>query len=47
LEDKKEVKVFDFGLFDATGQIKATGFNQQCDTLYDMLIIDKVYYISN
>lgn len=46
-KDQKEGKVFDFGLFDASGQIKAAGFNEQCDTLYDMLIKDKVYYISN
>jgi replication factor A1 len=33
-------------LLDQSGEIKATGFNDQVDRLYNMLEEGKVYYIS-
>jgi replication factor A1 len=39
-------KLFSVNLLDESGEIKATGFNDQCDMLYDVLQEGSVYYIS-
>lgn len=41
-----EGKLFNVTLVDETGEIKATGFNQAVDELYDKIQEGKVYYIS-
>jgi len=41
-----EGKLFSVNLLDETREIKATGFNEQCDMLYDVLQEGSVYYIS-
>ena len=41
-----EGKLFSVNLLDETGEIKATAFNEQCDTLWDVLQEGGVYYIS-
>ncbi|KAF3906323.1 hypothetical protein ABW20_dc0103489 [Dactylellina cionopaga] len=43
---KGEGKLFAVTLMDQTGEIKATGFNDQCDALYDVFQEGSVYYIS-
>lgn len=43
---KGEGKLFSFDLCDETGEIRATAFRDQVDKFYDMLEVDKVYYIS-
>lgn len=43
---KGEGKLFNVDLIDNTGEIRASGFNDQCDKFYDLLQIDNVYYIS-
>ncbi len=40
--DKGPGKLFSFDLIDATGEIRATGFNQSVDKFYDMLHVDSV-----
>ncbi|KAI0179132.1 replication factor-a protein [Hypoxylon sp. FL1284] len=42
-----EGKLFSVNLLDESGEIKATGFNEQCDQYYDILQEGQVYYISN
>ncbi|KAI0134186.1 replication factor-a protein 1 [Xylariales sp. AK1849] len=42
-----EGKLFSVNLLDESGEIKATGFNEQCDQFYDLLQEGSVYYISN
>jgi replication factor A1 len=42
-----EGKLFSVNLLDETGEIKATGFNDQCDQLYELLQEGAVYYISS
>jgi replication factor A1 len=42
-----EGKLFSVNLLDESGEIKATGFNDQCDAFYDLLQEGSVYYISN
>ncbi|KAG4423075.1 hypothetical protein IFR04_003851 [Cadophora malorum] len=42
-----EGKLFSVNLLDESGEIKATGFNEQCDMLYDTFQEGSVYYISN
>ncbi|KAI0896750.1 replication factor-a protein [Annulohypoxylon nitens] len=42
-----EGKLFSVNLLDESGEIKATGFNEQCDQYYDLLQEGQVYYISN
>jgi replication factor A1 len=42
-----EGKLFSVNLLDESGEIKATGFNDQCDMLYDQLHEGSVYYIGN
>ncbi|GAP89554.1 putative replication factor-a protein 1 [Rosellinia necatrix] len=39
-------KLFSVNLLDESGEIKATGFNEQCDAFYDVLQEGQVYYIS-
>ena len=41
-----EGKLFSVNLLDESGEIKATGFNDQCDAFYDLLQTGSVYYIS-
>lgn len=41
-----EGKLFSVNLLDESGEIKATGFNDQCDALYDLFQEGSVYYIS-
>lgn len=41
-----EGKLFSVNLLDESGEIKATGFNEQCDAFYDLLQEGQVYYIS-
>ncbi|KAH6986021.1 hypothetical protein BKA56DRAFT_516451 [Ilyonectria sp. MPI-CAGE-AT-0026] len=41
-----EGKLFSVNLLDESGEIKATGFNDQCDSFYDLLQEGSVYYIS-
>ena len=41
-----EGKLFSVNLLDDSGEIKATGFNDQCDMLYDLFQEGCVYYIS-
>ncbi|KAI5858167.1 replication factor-a protein [Durotheca rogersii] len=42
-----EGKLFSVNLLDESGEIRATGFNEQCDQFYDLLQEGHVYYISN
>lgn len=42
-----EGKLFSVNLLDESGEIKATGFNNQCDLLYDLFQEGSVYYISS
>ena len=41
-----EGKLFSVNLLDESGEIKATGFNDQCDAFYELLQEGSVYYIS-
>jgi replication factor A1 len=43
---KGEGKLFSFDLCDEGGEIRATAFRDQVDKFYDMLEVDKVYYIT-
>ncbi|ERT01611.1 replication factor A1 [Sporothrix schenckii 1099-18] len=42
-----EGKLFSVNLLDESGEIKATGFNEQCDALYELFQEGSVYYISS
>lgn len=42
-----EGKLFSVNLLDETGEIRATGFQETCDRLYDVLQEGSVYYISS
>ncbi|KAH8685728.1 hypothetical protein BGZ60DRAFT_365925 [Tricladium varicosporioides] len=42
-----EGKLFSINLLDESGEIKATGFNDQCDAFYDIFQEGSVYYISS
>lgn len=42
-----EGKLFSLNLLDETGEIRATGFNEQCDNLYEVFQENMVYYISS
>ncbi|KAL8305036.1 hypothetical protein RB597_004020 [Gaeumannomyces tritici] len=42
-----EGKLFSVNLLDETGEIKATGFNNECEKFYDLLEENQVYYISS
>ena len=41
-----EGKLFSVNLLDESGEIRGTGFNDQCDTLYELFQEGGVYYIS-
>ncbi|PNP44047.1 replication factor A1 [Trichoderma gamsii] len=41
-----EGKLFSVNFLDESGEIKATGFNDQCDAFYDLLQEGSVYYVS-
>ncbi|KAI9848447.1 MAG: Replication factor A protein 1 [Sclerophora amabilis] len=43
---KGEGKLFSVNLLDESGEIRATGFNEQCDMLYELFQENQVYYIS-
>ncbi|RAL05027.1 replication factor A subunit protein RFA1 [Aspergillus ibericus CBS 121593] len=42
-----EGRLFSVNLLDDSGEIRATGFNDQCDMLYDIFQEGSVYYVSN
>ena len=42
-----EGKLFSVNLMDESGEIRATGFNESVDNLYDLFHEDGVYYISS
>ena len=42
-----EGKLFSVNLLDDSGEIRATGFNNQCEVLYDVFQEGSVYYISS
>ncbi|KAK7552389.1 replication factor A 1, rfa1 [Phyllosticta citricarpa] len=42
-----EGKLFSVNLLDESGEIRATGFKDQCDMLYDVFEKGQVYYVSN
>lgn len=42
-----EGKLFSVNLLDESGEIRATGFNEQCDQLYDLFQENSVYYIES
>ncbi|KAI9818302.1 MAG: Replication factor A protein 1 [Thelocarpon impressellum] len=42
-----EGKLFSVNLLDDSGEIRATGFNEQCDALYELFQEGAVYYISS
>lgn len=42
-----EGKLFSVNLLDESGEIRATGFNEQVDQFYDLLQEGQVFYISN
>lgn len=42
-----EGKLFSVNLLDDSGEIRATGFNDQCDMLYNVFQEGSVYYISS
>jgi hypothetical protein len=44
---KSEGRLFSVNLLDDSGEIRATGFNDQCDMLYDLFQEGSVYYISS
>jgi replication factor A1 len=39
---KGEGKLFNVEFIDGTGEIRASGFNEQCDKFYDMFQLDNV-----
>lgn len=41
-----EGRLFTVHFLDETGEIRATGFNEQCDAFYDVLQEGQVYYVS-
>lgn len=45
-KNNNEGKLFSVNLLDESGEIRATGFNDQCDAFYDLLQEGSVYYIS-
>ncbi|XP_069936741.1 replication protein A 70 kDa DNA-binding subunit isoform X1 [Cherax quadricarinatus] len=42
-----EGKLFSMDLLDESGEIRATAFNEQADKFYDMIEINKVYFITS
>ncbi|XP_055586552.1 replication protein A 70 kDa DNA-binding subunit-like [Uranotaenia lowii] len=43
---KGEGKLFSMDLMDESGEIRLTAFKEQCDKYYDMIEVDKVYFIT-
>jgi replication factor A1 len=43
---RSEGKLFTVTFLDETGEIRATGFNQECDKLFEVLQEGQVYYVS-
>lgn len=43
---KGEGKLFSMDLMDESGEIRATAFREVVDKYYDMIKVDKLYYIS-
>ncbi|KAI9808713.1 MAG: hypothetical protein M1825_003865 [Sarcosagium campestre] len=43
---KSSGKLFSVSLLDESGEIRATGFNEQCDGLFDVFQEGSVYYVS-
>ncbi|XP_055630999.1 replication protein A 70 kDa DNA-binding subunit [Toxorhynchites rutilus septentrionalis] len=43
---KGEGKLFSMDLMDESGEIRVTAFKEQCDKFYDVIEVDKVYYIT-
>lgn len=43
---KGEGKLFSMDVMDESGEIRVTAFKDQCDKYYDMIEVDKVYYIT-
>lgn len=43
---KGEGKLFSMDVMDESGEIRVTGFKEQCDKFYEMIEADKVYYIT-
>ncbi|XP_321709.5 replication protein A 70 kDa DNA-binding subunit [Anopheles gambiae] len=43
---KGEGKLFSMDVMDESGEIRITAFKEQCDRYYDMIEVDKVYFIS-
>lgn len=43
---KGEGKLFSMDLMDESGEIRATAFRDSCDKFYDLIEVDKVYFIS-
>lgn len=41
-----EGKLFSMDLVDESGEIRATAFNSECDKFYDMIEVNKVYFIT-
>jgi len=39
-------KLFSFDLLDESGEIKVTAFNEQCDKFFDMIEVNKVYFLT-
>ena len=46
-KQSSEGKLFSVNLLDDSGEIKATGFNDQCDQLYEIFQEGSVYYVSS
>ncbi|XP_053684561.1 replication protein A 70 kDa DNA-binding subunit [Sabethes cyaneus] len=43
---KGEGKLFSMDIMDESGEIRVTAFKEQCDKFYDLIQVDKVYYIT-
>ncbi|XP_052896850.1 replication protein A 70 kDa DNA-binding subunit [Anopheles moucheti] len=43
---KGEGKLFSMDVMDESGEIRITGFKEQCDRYFEMIEVDKVYFIS-
>ncbi|KAI0987217.1 hypothetical protein GJ496_008993 [Pomphorhynchus laevis] len=41
-----EGRLFSFDILDNTGEMRVTAFNEECDKFFDLIEIDKVYFIS-
>lgn len=44
--NRGEGKLFSMDLIDESGEIRATAFNNECDKFFDMIEINKVYFIT-